>query len=176
MNEKDTMHAVLSRYLSLLWSGYTHHAAVLAVAEEYSGDPWVVVGQVGLLCRCVVAKAESPIGLNQFLQRRKSGGRASLVDIPQGALFPIPEHDGRKSSGSFDTPRLMARRVATEALAAVDGAVSVGLDPACGTGALLLALRELNVPKVVGYDVDSLALASRENRGTRCSLRLSRCI
>ena len=36
---------------------------------------------------------------------------------------------------------------------------NVGFDPACGTGALLLALYELGVQELHGHDIDELALS-----------------
>ena len=43
------------------------------------------------------------------------------------------------------------------ALAAAEIGVQTGLDPACGTGAFLLALRELGVPSIMGFELDPRA-------------------
>ncbi|MBT3223633.1 MAG: methyltransferase [Proteobacteria bacterium] len=53
----------------------------------------------------------------------------------------------------------MARQVVESALAAGDNEVQVGLDPACGTGAFLLAMAERGVPQIRGFDLDELAVS-----------------
>ena len=153
------MKLVLEVYLRALWSGEPHRDAVLAAARAVEGEPWDVIAYAGLLARCEARVAERDLGLNTRLQTRKIAGRASIADIPKGALYPALRSEGRSKAGAFDTPREMAMLAAGAALKSTSLSVETGLDPACGTGALLLALRTLGVSRLVGLDLDPLALA-----------------
>lgn len=53
----------------------------------------------------------------------------------------------------------MAHEAVSQALTAHEGPVRSGVDPACGTGAFLLALAELGVPKIAGVELDEAAIA-----------------
>ena len=90
---------------------------------------------------------------------RAPGGRGVVAIVGRGAPYPALAHRQRRARGAFDTPLEMARRVAAASVAQVDGPLRRGLDPACGTGAFLLALHELGVPEVMGTDLDEVALA-----------------
>ena len=54
----------------------------------------------------------------------------------------------------------MARRVVTATVQACDTKPLVGLDPACGTGAFLVAMIEAGVREVYGTDLDPAALVA----------------
>ena len=63
----------------------------------------------------------------------------------------------RKRSGSYYTPNAIAKKVADRV--SVKDTQSV-LDPACGTGSILLELTEkCNLEQLYGYDIDPIAVA-----------------
>ena len=150
---------ILSEYLLLLKKGRNRTQAVLSLAEKYRNDPWLVVGPIGLLARCAVVPAPAQMGLNAALQPRKPHGRAALVTLEKGQPYPAPKNQTRSKKGAFDTPRALADRVANAAISSCVREPVVGFDPACGTGALLLALHERGIPSLYGSDIDELALA-----------------
>jgi hypothetical protein len=69
------------------------------------------------------------------------------------------DRPGRKRRGAFDTPRDLARDVVQAALQAAERPPVTALDPACGTGAFLVALTEAGLPTICGTDLDPRALA-----------------
>jgi SAM-dependent methyltransferase len=148
----------LRAYLDRLWNDEDHAAAVLAAAEACAGEPWKVVGQAGLLARCRVERADRLLGLNASLQVRPAEALGVEAKVPEGAPYPVLLHPGRRQRGAYDTPVDMARRVVSAAAAACEGPLHRGLDPACGTGAFLVAMAEQNVPEVHGSDLDPLVL------------------
>src|SRR5690606_28121223 len=66
----------------------------------------------------------------------------------------------------------LARRVVRAALDAAGRPVRRGLDPACGTGAFLLAMAEAGVPEVEGGDLDPVALEVAAVAVPRAELRI----
>ena len=157
--KEDKVKAVLSEYISLLSAGETRAESILSLAHKYRHDPWLVVGPIGMLTRCDVVPAPADLGLNASLQRRKPHGRAALVTVERGQPYPVSKNQNRRNKGAFDTPKHLARSVAEAALKACHVPHNVGFDPACGTGALLLALHELGVQELHGHDIDELALS-----------------
>lgn len=130
-----------------------------AAAEAVSADPWDVVHLAGRLARCKPAVAERDLGLTSTLAEVEVDSRQAVVRVAAGQTFPRPDQPGRRSRGAFDTPADLARLVVRSALAAASGPVEVGLDPACGTGAFLVAMVEAGVREVYGTDLDPAALA-----------------
>ena len=151
------MRRALPVYLDRLARGGSHDAAVIAAAEAVADDPWAVVASAGLLARCVVEAAVRDTGLDARLRLCAPGAFRSLVTVPAGAPLPRPRSAGRKRRGAFDTPADMARHVVGLALREAEQARS-GLDPACGTGAFLVAMARAGLQDVRGADVDPLAL------------------
>lgn len=129
-------------------------AAVVAAAEAVADRPWAVVAEAGLLARCEVAVAPRDLALSRDLRVVRRGG----VTVERGAPYPVPRNAGRRSRGAYDTPAELARAVVGATVGAARRARS-GLDPACGTGAFLLALAEAGVRDVRGSDLDPVALA-----------------
>ena len=149
--------AALAAYLDEINRRGDHGAAVVSAAECLD-DPWEVVTQAGLLARCRPAIAKKAQGLKDDLSL--GSPRASGVfTIPRGATYPHLDTPYRRIHGAFDTPKTMARRLVDQALGAVEGEVQVGLDPACGTGAFLVAMAERGVTEIRGFDVDELAVS-----------------
>jgi len=142
----------LDAYLRRLWADGDAEAAVLAAAEAEAGDPWAIVANAGLLARCRVEVAERDLCLGPALRLAREG-----VAVPEGAPYPVPIHAARRRRGAYDTPADLARRIVASAKAAA-GEVRTALDPACGTGAFLVALLEAGVPEVHGTDLDPLAV------------------
>ncbi len=149
----------LTAYLDCLHRGGQHVAAVVHAAETVAADPWQVVHGAGLLARCQPCTAQHDLALTSTLKRCTINSHLALIRVEAGALYPVLNKRWRKSHGAFDTPRELAQQVTAHALAAASGPVRCGLDPACGTGALLLALAQAGVEQITGYDLDELALA-----------------
>lgn len=149
----------LTAWLARAEGGGDRHACTIAAAEAVCDRPWDVVHQAGLLARCRVVVADRDLGLTPDLRQVRAGAAGAIVQIQAGQRFPQLDHRGRRSRGAFDTPIDMARRVVAAALRASDRRPTEGLDPACGTGAFLLAMLEAGVPEVYGTDLDPTALA-----------------
>jgi len=64
----------------------------------------------------------------------------------------------RRRLGAFDTGSAMARDLVGRAINHGSKRPKSGLDPACGSGAFLLAMSEQGVDRIFGTDQDSLAL------------------
>ena len=146
-------------YLAATMRGADHHAAVVASAEAVAARPWDVVHFAGLLARCRRETADRDLGLSRGLRIVKADGRAAIARVDAGQQFPTIDRSGRRNRGAFDTPVDMARRVVTAALKSCVDTPQIGLDPACGTGAFLVAMVEAGVPEVFGTDLDATALA-----------------
>lgn len=130
-----------------------------AAAEAVAAQPWDVVHLAGRLARCKVAVADRDLGLTVQLAEVEVDARHAVVRVAAGQPYPRPDQPGRRSRGAFDTPVDLARAVVKSALAAASGPKEVGLDPACGTGAFLVAMLEAGVREVYGTDLDPAALA-----------------
>lgn len=153
------MKRALAAWLTRAAGGGDRHACAIAAAEAVRDRPWDVVHQAGLLARCKVTVAETDLGLTADLREVRPDAPGVIVRIEPGQPYPRLDHRGRKRRGAFDTPVDMARRVVWSALNACDGPARVGLDPACGTGAFLVAMLEAGVEEVYGSDIDPTALA-----------------
>lgn len=153
------MRDALFAWLDAMQRGGDPHAAVVAAAERVAARPWDVVRYAGLLARCRVARAERDLGLSAALRPVGADSQAAVARVPAGAPYPVPDHAGRRSRGAFDTPVEMARRVVGAAIGAYGRVPRTGLDPACGTGAFLVAMAEAGVADVFGADLDDGALA-----------------
>ncbi len=150
----------LNAYLERLRkTGGNHLAAVTEAAETLYHTPWDVVRFAGPLARCRVQIAERDLGITANLDARDPDARNVIEVVPEGAPYPVPMHPGRRKRGTYDTPVDMARRVVQASQVAVEGPLRVGLDPACGTGAFLVAMLEAGVKEVRGTDIDPAALA-----------------
>ncbi len=82
-----------------------------------------------------------------------------------GALYlSLRELTERKKSGSYYTPKDVSKRLMKRAVAGAEEARCLQtlmiLDPACGTGSILLELpKECEIEQIYGYDIDPLAIA-----------------
>ena len=143
----------LQAWSSAIERGEDRAGAAERAAVAVADDPWAVVEHAGALARASSSPAPRDTGLTARW-RRVSVDHADAV-IRVGAGTPLPEDDRplRKQLGAFDTPREMARQLARLTLLAAARRRS-GLDPACGSGALLLALREAGVVELRGSDLD----------------------
>ncbi|MCB9759378.1 MAG: methyltransferase [Alphaproteobacteria bacterium] len=128
--------------------------AVTSAAEAVASSPWRVVQEAGALARCQAARADRDLGLTAELAVVGVDSARAVVRVGAGQPFPLVDRAGSRRRGAFDTPRAMARR-----LACLTGGGRRGVDPACGTGALLLAMAEQGVDELAGQDIDPLALA-----------------
>ncbi len=133
--------------------------AVTSASEAVADKPWDVVRAAGALARARWVVAEADLGLTASLREVGPTSERAVVTVPRGCLHPRRDTAGRRLRGAFDTPEAWAKRLASATVDAADGPVRVGGDLAAGTGALLLALREAGVPRVVGRELDPVALA-----------------
>jgi len=152
------MRDALMAYLTSAARGADHTASVLAGAEAVAADPWAVVHNAGRLARAARVVAPQDLGLSARLGVVKPTSRSALVRVDAGQPFPTNDVRGRRGRGAFDTPAEMAREVVRRTMDATFGPVRAGLDPACGTGAFLLAMQEAGVPEIYGTDLDPVAL------------------
>jgi SAM-dependent methyltransferase len=134
-------------------------SAVRAAAESVADDPWDVVHYAGFLARCRWQRAEEDLGLTARLRTCGIDSRRAIARVSAGAPYPEFDRKGRQQRGAFDTPRALARELVKQTLTACDGVSERGLDPACGTGAFLLAMVEAGVPEVLGTELDPKAVA-----------------
>lgn len=153
------MKRALRVWLDVVAKGGSHRDGVVAAAEAQAASPWDVVQNAGMLARCRVEIAETDLGLTKKLTTCPVGHSRALITVQAGQAYPTPDNGGRRKRGAFDTPPEMARETVAKALAAARVPVRTGLDPACGTGAFLVAMQEAGVPEVRGTDLDELALA-----------------
>ncbi|MCO4747888.1 MAG: hypothetical protein KC912_24055 [Proteobacteria bacterium] len=152
------MKRALTVWLDCIARGDSHLEAVRSAAESQASSPWEVVQNAGFLARCRPEVAERDIGLTRALKVRKPGGSGVIAHIEAGQQYPVPDHGGRRARGAFDTSAAMARETVAASLRASRIPVNSGLDPACGTGAFLVAMQEAGVPDIRGTDLDELAL------------------
>ena len=151
------MREALEAWLRAAQSGCDDVAAARAAAEAVAGDPWAVIEQAGPLARARRAVAETDLGLTDTLRTVAVDSRHAVARVPRGAPFPLQDRRGQRGRGAFDTPRDLARRVVASGLRAAGGA-RLASDPACGVGALLVALREAGVREIRGTDLDPVAV------------------
>lgn len=167
------MKQALDAYLERFGRDGDHRAAVIAAAEAVAARPWDVVQQAGLLARCTTATAEKDVGVTAQLRVTAPDHPNAVTIVPSGAPYPTLKHPGRRSRGAFDTPVEMARRVVSYAMSASEPRPTTGLDPACGTGAFLVAMEEAGVPDIRGADLDETALAVAQIAVPRAKLAVS---
>jgi hypothetical protein len=149
----------LRAWLAASAAGLDHPEACAQAARAAGPDPWQALAAATPLARARPAVADRDLGLDAGLSAVKPDHRAAVALVARGAPWPMAAPGRRKAQGAFDTPRDMALRAVTQGLRAVEGSVELGLDPACGTGTFLLAMREAGVPRVRGEDLDPAALA-----------------
>lgn len=152
------MRRALQAYLGCAARGGDHHEAVRAAAEAVHHDPWAVVRAAGWLARARRVVAASDLGLTEALLPVPLSTRGA-VPIEAGQPFPTFDGLGRRRRGAYDTPAAMARELVARTLEATSVPARTGLDPACGTGAFLVAMAEAGVPEIHGTDLDPTALA-----------------
>jgi hypothetical protein len=133
--------------------------AARAAAEAIAKNPWDVVQQAGTLARAKMTTATEDIGLTASLAHRPVNHPQAIVQVSKGAPIPSFDRTGRRARGAFDTPIEMARATVDGALKASQRPVELGLDPAAGTGAFLVALAERGVQKIRGIELDPVAAA-----------------
>lgn len=134
-------------------------AACTAAAEALADHPWAVSQVAGGLARARLVRAPRDLGLDGRLRVVAVDAPEATARVPEGAPYPAFDTRGRRRRGAFDTPAELARRTVARALAAADGPVRSGRDPACGPGAFLLALREAGVAERHGVELDPRAAA-----------------
>jgi SAM-dependent methyltransferase len=149
----------LEAWLAASAAGASHPEACTRAARAAGPDPWRALEAATPLARARPAAADADLGLDPRGRRLAVDHPRACVRVSEGAPWPRPAPGQRKSQGAFDTPRAMARRAVSRGLAAVEGAVGLGLDPACGTGTFLLAMKQAGVAQVRGEDLDAAALA-----------------
>lgn len=153
------MKDALVAYLDRIVRDGKHAEAVVAAGERVSALPWDVVHHAGLLARCRPVIADRDLGLTAALRVVAPTSNQAVAIVPEGARYPTIDHAERRGRGAFDTPLDMARRVVAAAVAHSDPSPpKSGLDPACGTGAFLVAMAEAGVREIFGSDIDPLAL------------------
>jgi len=133
--------------------------AATAAAEAIASDPWMVIECAGALARAKLRLAHRDLGLTIDLQVKDPGHPKVIAIVPKGAPFPSFDTTGRRKRGAFDTPKTMARHTTALAIAAARRTIQSGLDPACGTGAFLVSMREAGVNQVSGFELDPVAAA-----------------
>lgn len=148
----------LQAYVAEAARGGDHRGSVRAAAEAVSGDPWAVVEEAGALARGRMEIAPTDLALTDALTAVDPGHRRAVLFIEEGQPYPAFDLRGRRKRGAFDTPAVMARRVVAATVDACQRPPSSALDPACGTGAFLVALTEAGIREVWGSDLDPVAL------------------
>ncbi len=155
----DPAARALLAWLAAAARGRGHPEACAEAARAAGPDPWDMLAAATPLARARPARAPRDLGLDLGLRALPPRHPRAVVTVPAGAPFLQPAPGQRKAKGAFDTPRDLARRTVSRGLQAVEGSARVGLDPACGTGSFLLALREAGVAEIRGEDLDPVALA-----------------
>ena len=133
--------------------------AATAAARAVSNDPWSVVQHAGRLARCSMATASEDTGLTATLTRVTPGHRASIATVHEGDPYPAIDRSGTKLRGAFDTPAAMARETVRIAIESSQRPIRTAIDPACGTGAFLVALNEQSDCQITGIELDPIAAA-----------------
>lgn len=117
----------------------TEPADVLASLAAALGVPWDGPGRA-------VVDVEVPAGVPPW----------EVLDAARESLL---EPNRRRRLGAHHTPPDLARRLVALALDGL-GPDAVVLDPACGGGAFLIAAAQHGATRLVGLDVDPLAVAT----------------
>ncbi len=159
MPSSDPRLRALEAWLAAAAAGSSHPEACAAAARAAGPDPWQALAAATPLARARLQVASRDVGLDVQLRTCGPERPRAVVRVPRGAPYPQLDRATRKAHGAFDTPREMARRATAQGLAAVAGAARRGLDPACGTGTFLLAMREAGIAEIHGEDLDPAALA-----------------
>jgi hypothetical protein len=133
--------------------------AAEAAAKTMADKPWMVIEYAGALARAQLGIAPKDLGLTIDLRVKSPDHPTVVVTVPKGAPFPSFDTTGRRKRGAFDTPQSMARQTTAMALEAAQRVVESGIDPACGTGAFLVALDEAGVRQISGIELDPVAAA-----------------
>jgi hypothetical protein len=149
--------AALSAWLATAASTGDARQALVAAAEAIAGDPWNVVRVGGVLARARAAVAARDLGLTADLIEVAPDAPSAVARLESGAPYPAADRAGRRARGAYDTPSELARRTVAAAIAAASRSRD-GIDPACGSGAFLVALQEAGVRDVFGADVDPVVL------------------
>jgi SAM-dependent methyltransferase len=155
----DPRLCALEAWLAASAAGHSHPEACARAAAAAGPDPWQALEAATPLARARPALAEADLGLDLQGRPLAVDHRRACLRVPAGAPWPQPAPGQRKARGAFDTPRSMALRAVSQGLAAVEGAARRGLDPACGTGTFLLAMKQAGVAEPRGEDLDPAALA-----------------
>lgn len=153
------MRDALSAWLNEAQSSHDPIRAATAAAQAVSHDPWSVVQHAGRLARCSMQVAQKDTGLSSTLQCVPPGHRTSIATVHEGTPYPAPDRSGKKMRGAFDTPAAMARETVRIALESSQRRIRTAIDPACGTGAFLVALNEQSDCTMIGIELDPVAAA-----------------
>lgn len=145
-------------------------AACRAAAEAVAPEPWSVVQDAGRLARAAMRPAPHDLGLTQDLRVRSPDNPNIAARVAAGAPYPALDIGGRRVRGAFDTPAEMAHAAVRQAREAHDGPLRSGIDPACGTGAFLVALTEQGVREISGVELDPAAIAVAQVAAPRANL------
>lgn len=151
------MQTALAHYLHVRAHGGDHLTAVRSAAEAVASDPWRVVETGGRLARARPRVAMADLGLTADLTAVGPDHRRAIVRVEQGQPYPAADPAQRRRKGAWDTPRSLARSM-VDATVVAARRTRRGLDPACGAGALLVALDEAGVADLVGTDLDPMVI------------------
>lgn len=149
----------LEAWLAATAGGLDHPDACALATRAAGPDSWQALAAATPLARARPGLAQADLGLDLRLRVLPPEHPGVVARVPEGAPCPLLVPGLRKAKGAFDTPRSMAARAVRFGKEAVVGALHRGLDPACGTGTFLLAMREAGVPELWGEDLDPAALA-----------------
>ncbi len=117
-----------------------------------------------------MAKAPHDLGLTPQLRVRGPDSPGVAARVPAGAPYPALDTRGRRTRGAFDTPAQMAHAAVQRARQACTGPARRGVDPACGTGAFLVALAEQGISEIGGVELDPAAIAVAEVASPRARI------
>ncbi len=162
MNVPEGLELALATWANGRRAGLDHGAACARATREVleAGlTRWQALAVGGALARARPVRVEEATAVGPTLQRVSVSSRTACWGVDAGEELPIWDGSGRRRRGAFDTPRDLAREVVEAALQASSRGSASGLDPACGTGAFLLALDEAGVGEIIGVDSDPVALA-----------------
>jgi SAM-dependent methyltransferase len=162
VRESEGLTLALRHWTETRATGASHGVSCAAATQavlDAGADRWEAQALAGALARARPQVLPDGGGVGARLDRVAAGSRRAVWSVGPGGEVPTWDSGGRKRRGAFDTPRDLAREVVAAALAAATGPTRRGLDPACGTGAFLLALDEVGLEEIVGVDPDPVALA-----------------
>ena len=129
-----------------------------------------MVRDAGRLARAAIATAPRDLGLTPQLRVRSPDSPGVAARVPAGAPYPALDTPGRRTRGAFDTPAPMAHAAVRQAREACTRTARRGVDPACGTGAFLVALAEQGVREIAGVELDLAAIAVAEIAAPRARI------